>query len=72
MAFGTPRLRLDLTSANAILPASVGPRAIPSDEGHAFSFPEQRRPGTFSNVPVIGPIVQFDYLNRNNEVSTML
>ncbi|KAH6906334.1 peptidase [Coprinopsis sp. MPI-PUGE-AT-0042] len=69
MAFGTPRLRLDLVSPNATLPAKVGPRAIPSDEVHAFSFPERPRPGTFSAVPVIGPIIQFDYLNRNNEAA---
>jgi hypothetical protein len=71
MAFGTPRLRLDLVGPDATLPAKVGPRAIPSDEVHAFSFPERARPGTFATVPVIGPIFQFDYLNRNNEVTTV-
>ncbi|KAH6897537.1 peptidase [Coprinopsis sp. MPI-PUGE-AT-0042] len=67
LAFGTPRVRIDLVAANLPIPTTLDPRAPPPRDGHRFTFPERARPGSFASVKTLGSLVEWNYLVRDTE-----
>ncbi|KAJ7602261.1 peptidase S8/S53 domain-containing protein [Roridomyces roridus] len=63
--FGTPLLRLDLVAANIVLNATISARAVP-----LLSFSNSHNGGTFAQVPTIGPLLEMDFLGRNDQFAT--
>ncbi|KAJ7130843.1 subtilisin-like protease [Mycena crocata] len=63
--FGTPILRLDLVSPDIQLTPTLNTRA--SQHDHSFSFTRPNKGGTFAKVAIVGPILEVDYLGRNDE-----
>ncbi|KAJ7254122.1 subtilisin-like protease [Mycena rebaudengoi] len=62
-AFGTPILRLDLVSSTIAFSGTLNKR------GAAFgiSFTHSHKGGSFAKVPIIGSLLEADYLTRNDE-----
>ena len=69
LAFGTPRLRIDLVEPNIKIPTTLDPRGLedPPLEGHIFTFPFRPRPGSFSAVKTLGTIVEYTDMARNED-----
>ncbi|KAJ7248783.1 subtilisin-like protease [Mycena rebaudengoi] len=67
-AFGTPVLRLDLVSSTITFSGTLNKR------GAAFgiSFTHSHKGGSFAKVPIIGSLLEADYLTRNDKVSLLL
>ncbi|KAJ7767725.1 subtilisin-like protease [Mycena metata] len=63
LAFGTALLRVDLVTADTAVPGTVNGR----DVVPTFTFPQGESGGTFSNINVVGPILEHDYAPRNDE-----
>ncbi|KAJ7045910.1 subtilisin-like protease [Mycena alexandri] len=59
-AFGTPVLRLDLVTADTTLVGALNPRT-------PISFTNSHAGGSFAKVQILGPLLEMDYLNRNDE-----
>lgn len=55
LAFGTPLLRVDLVNPNAKIQTTLNKRATP--------------PGTFSSVPILGEVFEFDFIPRNSDAT---
>jgi hypothetical protein len=71
LAFGTPRLRIDLVSTDLKIATTLDPRALvipPPFDGHIFTFPARTRPGSFASVKTLGSITEYNYLVRDSEV----
>ncbi|KAJ7026846.1 subtilisin-like protease [Mycena alexandri] len=66
LAFGTAVLRVDLVTADTTLPGAVHGRGIVP----IFTFPQSQNGGTFSNINVVGPILEHDYAPRNDGTSS--
>ncbi|KAF9050468.1 peptidase [Panaeolus papilionaceus] len=66
MAFGTPTFRADLVDANVDFKPTISSRGI-WDILPFFTFPDFLSGGSFSQVKTLGPLVQMNYLTRNNE-----
>lgn len=64
MAFGSRSLRIDLVDPNIKFKPTISSRALP-----LITFPAVHKDGSFARVKVLGPLVEFEYLSRNNEVS---
>ncbi|KAJ7646960.1 subtilisin-like protease [Roridomyces roridus] len=60
-AFGTALLRLDLVSADVAVNTTLNSRGLPW-----FSFSRPHNGGTFAKVPILGSLLEFDYLVRND------
>ncbi|KAH6897584.1 peptidase [Coprinopsis sp. MPI-PUGE-AT-0042] len=67
LAFGTPRLRIDLVDPNLKIATTLDPRAPPTFDGHIFTFPARTRPGSFASVKTLGSITEYNYLVRDSE-----
>ena len=68
--FGTPQLRVDLVDPNIRLNTTLSRRASTHVfERESFSFPGVSNPGTFSQVKIIGPLFEFDFIPRNSDVN---
>ncbi|KAJ6521908.1 subtilisin-like protease [Mycena vulgaris] len=63
-AFGTPILRLDLVAANIALTGTLNTRA---SHDPTFSFTHSHKGGSFAQVPIIGSLLEVDYLTRSDE-----
>ncbi|KAF5371300.1 hypothetical protein D9758_004263 [Tetrapyrgos nigripes] len=66
-AFGTPIFRVDLVDANVNFIPTISSRQVKEDTGTPITFPRVRLGGTFARVPIIGSILEVDFLTRNNE-----
>ncbi|PPQ73671.1 hypothetical protein CVT24_007332 [Panaeolus cyanescens] len=66
MVFGTPSLRVDLVDPNIDFKPTFSRRG-PSRAIPFFSFPDWRIGGSFSKVKILGPLMQLNYISRNNE-----
>jgi hypothetical protein len=67
LAFGSPKVRLDLVHANINTTGTLNART--EEVRHSVStFSEIRKRGSFDNVKVVGLLDEFDFLSRNNEV----
>ncbi|KAJ7282906.1 subtilisin-like protease [Mycena rebaudengoi] len=66
-AFGTPVLRLDLVSSTIKFTGTLDAR------GAAFgiSFTHSHKGGSFAKVPIIGSLLEVDYLTRNDEADLL-
>ncbi|KAJ7772724.1 subtilisin-like protease [Mycena maculata] len=64
-AFGTPIFRLDLVSPNIKLTGTLNTRS--SNDAPTFSFAHPHNGGTFAQVSILGPLLEIDYLGRNDE-----
>ena len=62
--FGTRSLRVDLVDPDIKLKPTISSRALP-----LITFPAVHKDGSFAQVKVVGPLAEFEYLSRNNEVS---
>lgn len=68
LAFGTPLLRLDLVDPNAQITTTLNRRdTTPVLERDYFSFPKTKGSSSFSEVQIIGPLVEQDFLPRNSD-----
>lgn len=64
--FGTPAFRVDLVDAAINFKPTIVSRGF-----HGlpfFSFPRPNKGGSFAQVKIVGPIVEFDFTTRNDEV----
>ncbi|TFK18824.1 peptidase [Coprinopsis marcescibilis] len=66
MAFGSPRLRVDLVEPTIRLRTTLNPRQLPRVDRPRFTFPSRTRPGSFSSVGVVGTLGEYTYVSRNN------
>jgi hypothetical protein len=66
LAFGTAKLRVDLVDPNVEFTPTIGPRDLLSGFP-IFTFPDTLTGGSFSQVKVLGPLTQNNYLTRNND-----
>ncbi|KAL0572698.1 hypothetical protein V5O48_009272 [Marasmius crinis-equi] len=67
LAFGTPVLRIDLVDSNINITGTLNTlskRATADDP--SFYFP-QNPSGTFDDVPIVGPLLEVDFITRNDE-----
>ncbi|KAJ7141454.1 subtilisin-like protease [Mycena epipterygia] len=64
-AFGSAILRLDLVSPNITLTGTLNTRA--SHDAPTFSFGYPHKGGSFAKVAILGPLLEIDYLSRNDE-----
>ncbi|KAJ7282918.1 subtilisin-like protease [Mycena rebaudengoi] len=63
-AFGSPLLRLDLVTAEAKIGTTLNKR---DGEGLGISFTSSLKGGSFAKVPIVGTLLQMDWLSRNDE-----
>ncbi|KAJ6603216.1 subtilisin-like protease [Mycena vulgaris] len=63
-AFGTPILRLDLVAPDITLTGTLNTRA---SHGPTFSFSHSHKGGSFAKVPIIGALLEMDYVSRSDE-----
>jgi hypothetical protein len=64
--FGTPAFRVDLVDAAINFQPTIVSRGF---EGSPFfSFPRPNEGGSFAQVKIVGPIVEFDFITRNDDV----
>ncbi|KAJ7097194.1 subtilisin-like protease [Mycena belliarum] len=63
-AFGTAAFRLDLVPANTPLTGTLNKRAP------EISFASAHKGGSFAKVPILGNLLEIDYLPRNDEAFT--
>ncbi len=61
--FGTRSLRVDLVDPDIKFKPTISPWALP-----LITFPTTQKDSSFARVKVVGPLVEFQYLSRNNEV----
>ncbi|KAK7473132.1 hypothetical protein VKT23_001233 [Stygiomarasmius scandens] len=66
-AFGTPIFRVDLVDANINFDPTINSRQVVEDGDAHITFPRVRIGGSFARVPIIGSILEIDFLTRNNE-----
>ncbi|KAF9264125.1 subtilisin-like protease [Marasmius fiardii PR-910] len=66
LAFGSPVLRGDLVDPNIKFSGTLNKRA--TLDKPSFTFPKKGGGGTFNQVPTVGPLFEFDFIARNNEV----
>lgn len=66
LAFGTPAFRVDLVNANINFKPTITARAL-GGFGPFFTFPHSHNGGTFAQVKIVGPLVEFDFVSRNND-----
>ncbi|KAF7376447.1 Subtilisin-like protease [Mycena sanguinolenta] len=62
--FGTPNLLLDLVSADIQLTGTLNRRG-------PISFTTPQTGGTFAKVPTVGPLLQIQWLGRNDKVNDL-
>ncbi|KAJ6498971.1 pyrolysin [Mycena sanguinolenta] len=62
--FGTPLLQLDLVRADLQLTGTLNRRG-------PIAFTTPQKGGTFAKVPTVGPLVQIQWLGRNDEVNDL-
>ncbi|KAF7315418.1 Pyrolysin [Mycena indigotica] len=62
--FGTPALRFDLVDAATKFTPTLKTRA---KDSHVISFTQKHNGGTFAKVPILGPLLELQYLSRNDE-----
>lgn len=62
-AFGSQVILADLVSANANITTTLNKRGF-----HSPWFPHPSPGGSFSQVKTLGPLLEFDFLPRNNDV----
>ncbi|KAJ7747214.1 subtilisin-like protease [Mycena metata] len=66
-AFGTPVLRLDLVPANTTFTGTLNARG----NGEPNSFATPHKGGSFAKVPVLGTLLEIDWLSRNDEINLL-
>jgi len=66
--FGTRSLRVDLVHPDTKFKPTISSRA--SLDEPLITLPTTHKDGSLAQVKVVGPLVEFEYLPRNNEVST--
>ncbi|KDR78150.1 hypothetical protein GALMADRAFT_224528 [Galerina marginata CBS 339.88] len=66
LAFGTPILRADLVSSNINFKPTINTRAFGGSTPF-FTFPHSHNGGTFAQVKTVGPLVEIDFISRNND-----
>ncbi|TCD66303.1 hypothetical protein EIP91_001549 [Steccherinum ochraceum] len=69
--FGTPKLRFDLVDPNIKIKTTLNQRSEQTHvlEKSVFTFPNAAQAGTFSQVKILGPLFEFDFLPRNSDVN---
>ncbi|KAJ7693337.1 pyrolysin [Mycena rosella] len=68
-AFGSPALRLDLVSPDIKLTGTLNARA--SHDSPVFSFSHQHKGGSFAQVAILGSLLEFDFIGRNDETDLL-
>jgi len=66
-AFGSPVLRLDLVPANTTFTGTLNARG----NGEPNSFATPHKGGSFAKVPVLGTLLEIDWLSRNDEINLL-
>ncbi|KAL0072250.1 hypothetical protein AAF712_000010 [Marasmius tenuissimus] len=66
LVFGTPVLRLDLVDADIDIQTTLNTLNKRADMEPSFSFP-QKFAGSFDDVPIVGSLLEIDFLTRNDE-----
>jgi hypothetical protein len=61
-------LRVDLVKSDVNITSTLNRRA---NNPGVYSFPQASQ-NNVTSVPTVGPILEFDYVTRNNEVSQRL
>ncbi|KAJ7045857.1 subtilisin-like protease [Mycena alexandri] len=64
-SFGTPVFRLDLVPANTTFTGTLNARKAPN------SFATAHKGGSFAKVPILGSLLEIDWLGRNDEVNLL-
>jgi len=68
-SFGTPILRLDLVSPDISFTPTLESRD--KQDGAGISFTHSHNGGTFAKVPILGSLLEIDWLGRNDDVSDL-
>ena len=64
--FGTPAFRVDLVDSAINFKPTIVSRGFHGSP--FFSFPRPNKGGSFAQVKIVGPIVEFDFTTRNDDV----
>jgi len=68
-SFGTPVFRLDLVSPSISFTPTLESRD--RQDGPGISFTHSHNGGTFAKVPIIGSLLEIDWLGRNDDGSDL-